>query len=449
MTANRLRLIGALALLVLLGLVAWAWLLPGTNDRVAALRQQGYPGSLLELDRWYAPVPDAENAALICTQAFADPFFSQTGGSTSAALDPDLLPPRGQDFNADDKKALAESLKENSDVLKLLHSIPASARSRYPVDLTQGFNALIPHLGQMKKAVSLLGAEAMLHAADGNTEEAVQSLEAAGRAADTLAAEPLLISQLVRMSCWSIVTARLERILNFASLSESQMAALQKVLAAAEEPPALDRALGGELASGLAVFTDRKYQTSVLSATGPGQTSPSQMVQSTAAFTAMRVTGILGRDKGVYVEVMTTNLAAARLPFPDRVKLGQQAATLAATRPNRLCIFSRMLLPALSRCFLTDADCAARLRTARVALAVERFRKTHGAALPATLQELVPAYLNKIVTDPYDGEPLRFKKRDSGYVIYSLGRNEKDDGGKERNSKKPNDPYDITFIVER
>lgn len=33
------------------------------------------------------------------------------------------------------------------------------------------------------------------------------------------------------------------------------------------------------------------------------------------------------------------------------------------------------------------------------------------------------------VTDPYDGEPLRIKHTPAGYVVYSVGRNGKDDGG--------------------
>jgi hypothetical protein len=43
--------------------------------------------------------------------------------------------------------------------------------------------------------------------------------------------------------------------------------------------------------------------------------------------------------------------------------------------------------------------------------------------------------------DPFDGQPLRYKKLPKGYVVYSNGEDGKDDGGDEKK--------DITFTVER
>ena len=80
------------------------------------------------------------------------------------------------------------------------------------------------------------------------------------------------------------------------------------------------------------------------------------------------------------------------------------------------------------------------LRTARVALAVERFRLANGK-LPDKLDELSPMFLKKIPADPFDGKPLHYKKLDKGYVVYSIGEDGKDDGGNKKN--------DITFTVER
>jgi hypothetical protein len=48
--------------------------------------------------------------------------------------------------------------------------------------------------------------------------------------------------------------------------------------------------------------------------------------------------------------------------------------------------------------------------------------------------------------DPWDGKPLRYKKLDKGYVIYSVGSDRKDDGG----SADPERGFkDITFRVAR
>jgi len=112
-------------------------------------------------------------------------------------------------------------------------------------------------------------------------------------------------------------------------------------------------------------------------------------------------------------------------------------------------IFSRMLLPALGRAMQRDGDHTARMRTAQTAIAVERYRCAHDSQLPADLNELVPTYLPSVPRDPFDGQPLRFKRLNSGYVVYSIGSDLRDDGGSEGDPNKRTSAKDITFILER
>lgn len=63
------------------------------------------------------------------------------------------------------------------------------------------------------------------------------------------------------------------------------------------------------------------------------------------------------------------------------------------------------------------------------ALAVERYRRANAGELPASLGALVPAFLDRVPADPFDDAPIRFARRDGGYVIYAIGRDGKDDGG--------------------
>jgi len=69
------------------------------------------------------------------------------------------------------------------------------------------------------------------------------------------------------------------------------------------------------------------------------------------------------------------------------------------------------------------------LRTMAATLAVERFRRLHGH-LPAKLEEAYPADRAWALVDPNDGQLLRYRKTDSGYLIYSVGVNGIDDGGR-------------------
>jgi hypothetical protein len=117
--------------------------------------------------------------------------------------------------------------------------------------------------------------------------------------------------------------------------------------------------------------------------------------------------------------------------------------------PSRFMIFSRIMLPALGKAMQRDGDHTARIRTTQTAIAIERFRRAHNGEIPTDLNELIPTYMPSLPRDPFDGEPLRFKRRDSGYVVYSIGSDLRDDGGAEADPKKRILAKDVTFILER
>jgi hypothetical protein len=67
--------------------------------------------------------------------------------------------------------------------------------------------------------------------------------------------------------------------------------------------------------------------------------------------------------------------------------------------------------------------------TAEVACAIERFKLANGK-LPEALQELAPQFMEKVPHDIITGQPLKYSlTADGHYAIYSVGWNEKDDGG--------------------
>ena len=65
----------------------------------------------------------------------------------------------------------------------------------------------------------------------------------------------------------------------------------------------------------------------------------------------------------------------------------------------------------------------------RGVIAVERYRMKHGK-WPATLGEVVPEFLPILSTDPFVGTPIKMVKTADGVIVYTVGRDGKDDGGK-------------------
>lgn len=91
------------------------------------------------------------------------------------------------------------------------------------------------------------------------------------------------------------------------------------------------------------------------------------------------------------------------------------------------------------------------MQCVRTALAVERYRLASGR-LPDALWELVPDFLESVPHDPRDGQQLRYSRRDTGYVIYSIGQDLTDNQGEEKRTGKARSKqkeWDETFIVER
>ena len=80
----------------------------------------------------------------------------------------------------------------------------------------------------------------------------------------------------------------------------------------------------------------------------------------------------------------------------------------------------------------------ARPRLAVVSLALAVHKAEHGR-WPARLAQLEPRLLKSIPDDPFTDKPLIYKRHGSGYVLYSVGPNVKDDGGAKDRKKKADD----------
>ena len=69
----------------------------------------------------------------------------------------------------------------------------------------------------------------------------------------------------------------------------------------------------------------------------------------------------------------------------------------------------------------------ANLRCLRILNAIQAYEEEHGNE-PAGLMDLgLPV---EVTTDPFTGDPLKWRKTDTGWLIYSVGRDGIDNGGK-------------------
>ena len=87
-----------------------------------------------------------------------------------------------------------------------------------------------------------------------------------------------------------------------------------------------------------------------------------------------------------------------------------------------------LLAPALEQVVAQHGGGVAQVRSTRLALLIERFRRRHGR-LPAALKDLVPDFIASIPVDPFMGKELHYLPEAEGFRVYSVGKNLKDDQG--------------------
>jgi hypothetical protein len=94
-----------------------------------------------------------------------------------------------------------------------------------------------------------------------------------------------------------------------------------------------------------------------------------------------------------------------------------------------------------------DGDLLATWRVARVSIAVA-LHVAKKKSLPASLADLVPAYLSAVPIDPWDGKPIRYAMTATGATIWSVGPDGKDDGGTPyADPDRTDGPGDIAWTV--
>jgi hypothetical protein len=246
----------------------------------------------------------------------------------------------------------------------------------------------------------------------------------------------------------------LEHWLNMDRLSDSDMVQLGNVLVEAAKTNQMANAFIGDRACFLSVFQMSPDEIAQL-ADSDEERAAMQTKKSFAGFQYYfgKFAGVFDLDKFFYLHVMATNISLAST-FPKSISQMSDLdeATSRKLKDSRFRFtLSKMLLPPFRSAIVKEASSLAQVQTAQTALAVERYRLAQGK-LPERLDQLVPQFLSVVPDDPFNGQPLRYKLLEIGYVIYSVGKDGEDNGGLERpaNAKSSDKtPYDITFTVER
>ena len=92
-------------------------------------------------------------------------------------------------------------------------------------------------------------------------------------------------------------------------------------------------------------------------------------------------------------------------------------------------LLAAIIVPNAAKATQTTAHTQTMANEAQIVCALERFRLAHGQ-YPETLDALAPQFIEKLPHDLIGGQPLIYRRTSDGkFLLYSIGWNEKDDGG--------------------
>lgn len=392
------------------------------------------------------PVPDAENFAAVPEVARAcrpggQPFIPSPALPDRAGEGRGWRHGEREDLAAWTRHAKAANLAEvMAPAAPALEALAVAARRphcRLPHDPRKGE---LPALLGFRAAGRVLRLRALDHLAQGRPAEAREDLLTVLRTARHLQSDPALISAILSSTLPELALQPLWEGLAEGRWREEDLKALEAALADLDHLQAFSRAWRTERMGLFRMPNFDPEQMAELPFWKRGKAlgqvfmlEDPPLGSASLAFLAPRGwihQNLLTWDR-LWVEHLEPCLDPGTHRFhPERAAKAQDAvAAVVAKGRHPYNLVAAIAIPAL----IGQNEKAALRQTAvdqaRVACALERFRMAR-KDFPQALEELVPDFLPALPVDVAAGGPLRYRREGSGYVLYALGSDGRDEGGR-------------------
>lgn len=300
--------------------------------------------------------------------------------------------------------------------------------TRFPVNWTLRPAGMLtaPHYNMLQQFASALRLRASARLAAGQVNAAREDLALGFRLRVAMADDPIFIACLV--DC-SVVNALLQPVwegLDTRQWSATDLAALHEELQNIDLLAHSRLSLRGERAVMLAQSVEDLQDPAVVRELFRGLHD-----ELTGQLIAYFPRGWYAQNAAFGSRAMQDHSIDAFSPETHRVfvaKIESYQSTL-AMRLHPYQMLTTIFLPVWDSTMIRFVQIQAGVDQAITACALEQYYLDHHT-YPDTLSTLVPAYLDRVPTDPIDGAPLRYRlTADGRYQLYSVGWDEKDDGG--------------------
>jgi hypothetical protein len=417
-------LIGSSILLLVLAYLGYEWHLDREYRAAIEEADRLDPGwRLADLEAARPVIPDKENAALQVLDAhrlLLPGGWSLTSAGAIIALQEEIdkLSPEVP-LPTKEMQRLKEELAKVSPAVTEARRLANIPQGRYVFTWSpDAITTAVPYGRIPEDIARLLALDATRQAQDGNIEGALASVRAVLNTGRSVGDEPMDSSQRFRLICQRFALRGLEHALAQGTASEATLAEIERLLEDEADQPLLlifARAQRAEIHQFLEEAEAGRFNR----ASYAGISSPTGSNQADDFLDQAKARSC----HAAYLRYLNQCVEIAKLPPEQQI---ERLKNFDQRPPSAV----PQLLWALSHSYDFKSEAPpfhsglAFLRCAVAANAVERFRLSHGR-WPDGLEDVIPAYLSKIPIDPFDGQPLRFRRLQDGVLIYTVGKDVK------------------------
>jgi hypothetical protein len=430
-----------LVMITLIGIVCCGYRLYATRkiaQHLEALRRSSQPISFKEFSKSYPEVPMRENAALVYSAGMGKLMIADSLRLTRIMNE--VVDSHPAALAHSNKLFLAGIVSSNRTSLELFHKAALLDKSKYPIKLENGLSVPQSHFDYLYAAAQVLAASALAALDRNDHAEAVRSIDTLLALSRSLASEPLLKSQWVRYFANSLAFECVRELLKSNDLTEGHLLSLQKEFAKAGRWVDLRHVLYGERCFGIRANPARVLRRAF-------RMDPVSHLLIASVF---KVSGAFDTDRLWFLESMNRYIEAASRPAPQRYIITQEIEDeMHADYPRHAGFITSILFIDMSSAITWEGNTIAKMRVAEVALAVLRHKLEHGRP-PQTLKDIAEDVLPAIPQDPFDFRPIHLKHENARTLIYSVGKDMVDHGGRAQLYwQKHDQPHDIALEISR
>ncbi len=309
-----------------------------------------------------------------------------------------------------------------------LHRLALRSAARFPLSYEKGTAMLLPHLNALMKSGQMLAMMARAKAVlkqeeDSGADEVLLIL----RLPQTVDDDVTLISYLVKLSLYSIALSVIET--SVSDWNAAQVGEVQQAVAKADILRQTIKTLRGERAFGNQIMDQLKqaplgeFTKTLRAASGvseSGDQAPLSIELLAEAYRFAFFDGdraFLNQTYQKWLDYLSSEPGQVTPARLEALNANIDESLRGVNRYRRM--VTSLAIPAVKEMFARIASIEAGLRQARIACAIQEYALSE-KALPSSLDQLVPKYLDKIPRDVINGGPMHYRSDGKEYVFGRL-----------------------------